>query len=193
MHQRKNIPSGEGGIIVCKNKKIANTIYKLRSFGHPELSYNYRMSEFSAVLALYFLKKIDKEYNTRQKNAEYLIRKLKKNENIKFYYPDKNRKSSFYKLIINFNFKKKINLNYIVKKLNKTNIPVSRVYQPLNIHSHFNKKNLKKLNINADTNSIKYPVTYQVYNYKLLQIDINSLTKLHHLDYLAKHLENLKL
>lgn len=193
LHQRKNIPSGEGGIIVCKNKKIANTIYKLRSFGHPELSYNYRMSEFSAVLALYFLKKIDKENNTRQKNAEYLIRKLKKNKNIKFYYPDKNRKSSFYKLIINFNFKKKINLNYIVKKLNKTNIPVSRVYQPLNIHSHFNKKNLKKLNINADTNSIKYPVTYQVYNYKLLQIDINSLTKLHHLDYLAKHLENLKL
>ena len=78
LHQRKNIPSGEGGIIVCKNKKIANTIYKLRSFGHPELSYNYRMSEFSAVLALYFLKKIDKENNTRQKNAEYLIRKLKK-------------------------------------------------------------------------------------------------------------------
>ncbi len=80
-----------------------------------------------------------------------------------------------------------------MKKLNKINIPVSRVYQPLNIHSHFNKKNLKKLNINGVKNSNKYPVTDQLYKYKLLQIDINSLTKLYHLDYLAKHLENLKL
>ena len=72
LHQRKNIPSGEGGIIVCKNKKIASNLYKLRSFGHKELSYNYRMNEFSAVLASYYLKKIDIENKTRMKNAVYL-------------------------------------------------------------------------------------------------------------------------
>ena len=84
LHQRKNIPSGEGGVIVCKNKKFANSIYKMRSFGHSELSYNYRMSEFSAVLASYFLKKVDEEniirkkinkkWNLKDKELQYIKR-----------------------------------------------------------------------------------------------------------------------
>ncbi len=193
LHQRKNIPSGEGGVIVCKNKKFANSIYKMRSFGHSELSYNYRMSEFSAVLASYFLKKVDEENIIRKKNADYLIRKLKNNKKIKFIYPDKNRKSSFYKLIMSFNLNRKIKLDNIVNRLNKINLPVSRVYLPLNIHSNFNRKNLKKLNIKQDKTSNKFPITSHAYNNKLLQIDINSLTKSYHLNYLVKHLQNLKL
>ena len=44
LHQRKAISTGEGGVICTDNGDLAEKIRRLRSFGHPELSYNYRMS-----------------------------------------------------------------------------------------------------------------------------------------------------
>ena len=48
--KEKNLSAGEGGLIISKTKRIDNKIYKLRSFGEEKLSYNYRMTEFCAVL-----------------------------------------------------------------------------------------------------------------------------------------------
>ena len=61
MHQRKNLPSGEGGIISSNKKTIIDKIYRLRSFGDDELSYNYRMTEFCAAIARERLKKLNYE------------------------------------------------------------------------------------------------------------------------------------
>ena len=188
LHQRKNIPSGEGGIVVCKNKEIAKKIFKLRSFGHAELSYNYRMSEFSAILASYYLKKLDRENLIRKKKINYLIAKLN-NKKFKFFYPDNDRVSSFYKLIIYFNFK--ISLNLILKLATKSKIPFSKVYQPLNEHSNFKKKNLEKLNIFSFEKKQFFPISNFFSKKKLLQIDINSLTTKKYLDTLIEFLKRL--
>jgi len=50
LHQRKALSVGDGGIVSTDNPLLADTIYKQRSFGDTELSYNYRMTEFAAAL-----------------------------------------------------------------------------------------------------------------------------------------------
>ena len=45
LHQRKSLSVGDGGMILTDNKLIDKLHLILRSFGHEELSYNYRMTE----------------------------------------------------------------------------------------------------------------------------------------------------
>ena len=177
LHQRKNIPSGEGGIIVTKHKRVAKKIYQLRSFGAKELSYNYRMSEFSAVLAKNALKKLNKENEIRNKNASYLKSQLKKLDCFKFLEPNRDRNCVYYKFI--FYFKEKIikkRRKDFIDYLNKIGIPVAFVYRPLNEHSHFNIHN-------NNIKNKKFPITNKFADFNLMQIDINSLTKKKHLNY----------
>ena len=69
LHQRKSLSVGDGGILVTNNKEINDKIYRLRSFGDQELSYNYRMTEFAGALAQEGLKKLDLQNKIRKNNA----------------------------------------------------------------------------------------------------------------------------
>lgn len=80
----KIITTGEGGIIVTSNKSWADRAFFLENQGrysdnpywHPEVAYNYRMTNIQAALGLAQLEKIDDLLAIRQRNAAHYNRRL---------------------------------------------------------------------------------------------------------------------
>ena len=187
LNQRKVLPAGDGGIVLTNNRTIAKKIYRLRSFGEKELSYNYRLSEFAAAIVRGRLKKLDFDNALRHKNALFLDKLFKGFNYIKVRLPNKNSISSYYKLILECNFStKKITINKFVKLMNKRGIPISKTYTPLHLHPHFNSKiepargypwnwkiysNKRKRHISYKNE--KYPVAERLINKELLQLNIH--------------------
>lgn len=200
-HQRKNLSCGEGGIVVSKKENIGREIYKLRSFGAKELSYNYRMTEFSAAIGRVRLKKLNDENRIRNENANYIFEKTKNFEEFCFIKPDLNSYSSYHKLILKI--EKKINLNNFILEMNKMGISFEKTYPPLNIHSNFNpskkiargipwKWTLYKNSIKAqkNQNKLNFPKTEELSLRKLAQIDIDSTVNKSNLNRLVKSFNN---
>ncbi len=80
----KQITTGEGGMVITNNKKIFNSIKKLKAFGIDKdiaqrkkqglydvksLGFNYRMTDFQAALGLRQLKTYKENLNKRKSNA----------------------------------------------------------------------------------------------------------------------------
>lgn len=80
----KNITSGEGGMVVTDDEKIANMARILRSQGfekprfiHRYIGFNYRLTDIQAAVAYAQFEKIDKKIRRRQEIAEYYQKLLK--------------------------------------------------------------------------------------------------------------------
>jgi|SRR3989338_1759554 len=79
----KNITTGEGGMVVTDDIKIAEHVRRLRTHGsdvryHPvELGYNDRMTDMQAALGRVQLKRLDELNNKRRENADYYHEQLK--------------------------------------------------------------------------------------------------------------------
>jgi perosamine synthetase len=104
-HARKGITTGEGGMVVTSDKRVAEKIRRLSTFGTTsaweregevvipefiELGYNYKMSDITAATGVAQLKKLDKIIVRKRRLAEYWDRKLKPLEWIQPPYRDKN-------------------------------------------------------------------------------------------------------
>ena len=88
LNYHKHIHCGEGGIIVTDREDLAEKMYLIRN--HAEaiaedkgvsdlvnmLGFNYRMTELSAAIARCQLKKLKNFVQKRQKNCEYIAKKL---------------------------------------------------------------------------------------------------------------------
>ncbi len=80
----KIITTGEGGIIVTDNQAWAERAFFLENQGrypenpywHPELAYNYRMTNIQAALGLAQLERIDEMLAIRCRNAAHYSRRL---------------------------------------------------------------------------------------------------------------------
>ena len=141
LHQRKNLSCGEGGIVIAKSKQLSQKIYKLRSFGFNELSYNYRMIEFCAAIGRVRLKKLDNENRIRNNNAKKVFQLFKDIKGISFLRPQNNSYGVFHKLIIFYDFEYfNTSLKTFISFINKMGIPIKNTFPPLNEHSHFNSK-----------------------------------------------------
>jgi len=80
----KIITTGEGGIIVTHNQAWAERAFFLENQGryndnpyfHPELAFNYRMTNIQAAIGLAQLERIDQLIEIRQRNAAHYNRRL---------------------------------------------------------------------------------------------------------------------
>jgi perosamine synthetase len=80
----KIITTGEGGIIVTNNQAWAERAFFLENQGrysdnpywHPEVAYNYRMTNIQAALGLAQLERIDDMIAIRRRNARHYNRRL---------------------------------------------------------------------------------------------------------------------
>ena len=137
LHQRKSLPVGDGGIVCTSNETIRDKIYRLRSFGDKELSYNYRMTEFAGALGQVGLRKIDNDNKIRNDHFKLFKKNLKNIDCLYILSPQKKEYSVFYATLLIL--KKNIdNLENKLKKLNELGIPIRKTWAPLNQHSHFN-------------------------------------------------------
>jgi dTDP-4-amino-4,6-dideoxygalactose transaminase len=90
----KHITTGEGGIIITKNKSLYNKIKLLKSLGinktflerktpgiydAVEVGFNYRMSEIHASIGVKQIEKINNFIKKRKRNFEFLKKKFRTN------------------------------------------------------------------------------------------------------------------
>lgn len=194
-HQRKNLSAGEGGLIVSKTKSIDKKIYKLRSFGEKKLSYNYRMTEFCAVLGQNSLYNLDYENKYRNNNVKYLLKKFSFSKYFKIVLPKKKCTTTFHKLPLIYEYKYfKKNINFFINYMNKFGIPFSHAYIPLNHHPNFNinkNKNKSFPNIKLKYKKQKnYKNTYEICYRKLTELSIHRPVSKKHLDFLLNKLND---
>ena len=76
LQQKKNLCTGDGGLVVTDNDQCAQAVRRLRSFGGTELNYNYRMTEFAAAVGQVRLKALDEDNRVRQANAQCMGEEL---------------------------------------------------------------------------------------------------------------------
>lgn len=176
----KHITTAEGGMIILKNKKLAEKLKLNKAFGvnrnHSQrkknliydvvsLGFNYRMNEISATMGIEQLKKLPSFLKVRKKNFLLLKKKLENIPNIKVIKNliKKNESSNYCLSLILLN-KLRNRRNDIINKLKKRGIGTS-VYYPKAIpemkyyKKKYNVKNKNFRNASIISNySISFPV-----------------------------------
>jgi dTDP-4-amino-4,6-dideoxygalactose transaminase len=140
LHQRKAISTGDGGILCTSNTDVYERLKRLRSFGAPQLSYNYRMSEFSAALGIIGLKHLDAQNLVRRRNHRVLVDHLQ-HETVSVIEPNDEVEAVYYSNLIDINLPIAVQ-NNILMRCNDLGVPLKRTWQPLHWHSHFRRENM---------------------------------------------------
>ena len=139
MHQRKSLSAGDGGIVVTNDPEIDERIYRLRSFGHKQLSYNYRMTEFAGALGLVQLGKLDLHNSIRQRNAELLAELLEKVDGLDVIRPLACATSVYYRVLLHFHPEKfNCDLLEFSSVVARSGVPLEPTWKLIHLHPHFN-------------------------------------------------------
>lgn len=123
LHPRKAITTGEGGIVVTRNKDLADRIDMLRNHGIKKIDgkldfhiagLNYRMTEFQAAIGLHQLKIIEQLINKRIEQAKLYRDLLTNSEEVVLQEEFNNRKHIYQTFHILF---KSLNRDLIIKNM----------------------------------------------------------------------------
>jgi len=139
-HQRKALCVGDGGMVVTDDDEIADRVYRLRSFGYSELSYNYRMTEFAAALGRVRLARLDADNQVRIANAERMAELLANTLGILVRRPRANSVGVYYRLLFEYEPDMfGVPLTEFVSALSAEGFPFAKTWEPLHRHPHFNE------------------------------------------------------
>jgi dTDP-4-amino-4,6-dideoxygalactose transaminase len=150
----KNLATGEGGMIVTNQDKIAAKLKLLRSHGMTsmtlnrhqghaysydvvELGYNYRMTEISAALGILQLKKLSHANLKRKALTDLYITKLKDVKGLSIPFRDYPRYSSYHLFPILLN--QEVNRGKFMVLLKKEGIQTSIHYPPIHTFSYYRR------------------------------------------------------
>ncbi len=151
----KTITTGEGGMVVTNNKRLAKIIYKLKTVGvtpnkyywHDVIGYNYRMTNICAAIGLGQLDKVKIILKNKIRVYKTYKKFLKKNIN-NFNRENKKTKSSFWLITIFLkNKRKRDQLKY---KLEKSGIETRTTFNPVHKMKMYFNKNYKNRFPNAE-------------------------------------------
>jgi len=140
LHQRKAVSTGDGGIITTEDEVICAQLRRMRSFGSDRLSYNYRMTEFSAALGRVGLANLDRDNMLRAENHNLLKLNLRSNR-ARVIQSRVNTKPVFYSNLIDLDLSFE-SQQRVLLQCNEAGIPLRRTWQPLNKHPHFKRENM---------------------------------------------------
>ena len=154
----KHMTTGEGGMIIIKNKKFSKIIRKMRAFGYNKnlnqrkipgqydvdtFGFNFRMGEINASIGINQLKN-QKQFNyTRKKNYNFLLKNLNnfKSFNILKHLEDNKYQSAYYCFSLILNDKIKNKRKQLIKNLNKMGLGTSIYYpKPVPLLKYYKKK-----------------------------------------------------
>jgi perosamine synthetase len=201
LHQRKNLSVGEGGIVFSKNKDLAEKIRRLRSFGHEELSYNYRMTEFAGALGIVGLENIRFENELRNAIANYLSKGLESNHYLELVTPRSHDYGVFHAALLKVNKVPEGGLDLLLENLRKCGIPIKKTWSPLHLHPHFNPTTIPPRGVPWRENDylglmhrkryseLHLPVTAEFVPNRLLELPIHPPTSRLEIDFFLEKLE----
>lgn len=92
----KTITMGEGGLVIVKDKEVYDNLLYLRnqgrknrgSFLHPEIGYNFRITDMQAAVGLAQLDKLPKIIEKKAQIYDWYVRGLEKVKDVSIYKPD---------------------------------------------------------------------------------------------------------
>jgi len=149
----KMIATGEGGMILTDDEKIADKVRELRDYTKHttfKIRYNYKMTDIEAGLGICQIKKLDQFIEKRKVLFDRYIELLKNRDDIvlPYYNYEEGTISSFYRFIIKL---PGYNINYVIEAMRNRGIICGRgVLQPLhrllglNYINYLNSERLSK-------------------------------------------------
>ncbi len=137
LHQRKSLSVGDGGLLCTNSPTIYEKVRRLRSFGHEELSYNYRMSEFAGAIGQVGLSKLDAHNAVRSANAELLSELLADSPDFKVRLGRSEEVPVFYAVLLDVS-NPIPDLDLKLGRMARTGVPIRKTWGLLHRHPHFN-------------------------------------------------------
>lgn len=155
----KLITTGGGGMIVSNNKKQAEHIKFLvnqardasKGYYHPEIGFNYRMTNIEASLGLAQLERIDKFLEKKRKFRKIYQKVFNDLPYVKFQEEYNNASGSWWLTCVKID-KNNIDIDNLKLKLKEKGIPTRRIFMPVSEMPY-----LKKF-------SKSCPNAYEIYN-----------------------------
>lgn len=148
----KQITTGEGGMIISNNKNFISKLNKLKAFGIDtppqlrkkpgvydvkKLGFNYRMTEFQAVLGYTQIKRYKSNLKKRRSNANFFSNLISNLDNVHSYRYDKNNSYFIFQIL----FKNSTKRNKAIKILKENKIGFSIHYAtPVPLFSYYKEK-----------------------------------------------------
>jgi len=137
LQQRKTISTGDGGVICTDDDALADKLWRLRSFGDPELSYNYRMTEFAGILGQIGLRKLAAHNEERAWAAHYLSKVFDAHPTVRIRHPRQHEVGVYYAVAIELSITDDESTK-LMAYLEQRGYPMRKAFPPLNRHPHFN-------------------------------------------------------
>jgi len=147
-YPNKQITTGEGGVVLTNNKKIAELCQSMANQGrkiengkwleHVRLGYNYRLNEMSCAMGIAQMKRIKEILAKRKKVAELYNQKLKHIKELQIPYIEKSSKISWFVYVIKlsekFAGKKR---DRIIQEMAKRGIQCSNYFQTIHLQPFY--------------------------------------------------------
>jgi perosamine synthetase len=176
-HARKGITTGEGGMIVTNNKKIAERVRYLSVFGMktawerenlqdliiPEfhdMGYNYKMSDITAALGVAQLRKIEKIIVKKRELAQYWDDQVDSIDGIEKPYVDPKIKHCYQSYVCLVN--KRIKRNSLILKLMKAGVQTQIGTYASHIQPVYKSQDICKCSLEVFNRAIALPIYYSL-------------------------------
>jgi len=149
-YPNKQITTGEGGMVLTKNKRMADLCRSMANQGrrdengkwleHIRLGYNYRLAEMNCALGISQLERLNEIIKKREKVAKLYNKKLKNFSEIGIPYIAPDVKLSWFvyvvRLVKKFSQKKR---NKIIEEMDKRGIQCNNYFQPIHLQPFYQK------------------------------------------------------
>ncbi|MGQ9474381.1 MAG: DegT/DnrJ/EryC1/StrS family aminotransferase, partial [Candidatus Caldatribacteriaceae bacterium] len=146
-YPNKQITTGEGGMVVTNNPKVADLARSLRNQGrgkmsawleHEWLGYNYRMDEMSAALGVSQLRKIEDFLAKRSQVAEWYTQRLQGFEKLRTQVVKPYVRMSWFVYVVTL--ARGIHRDWVIREMGKEGIPARGYFPPVHLIPYIRKQ-----------------------------------------------------
>jgi perosamine synthetase len=145
-YPNKQITTGEGGIILTNNKKIAEFCRSSANQGRKNIDgkwlehimqgYNYRLDEMSCALGICQMKRIKEILFKRKKVADLYNKKLKDIKELEIPFIKDGNKLSWFVYVVKIDKKR----DFVIKEMAKKGIQCGNYFQPIHLQPFYKKE-----------------------------------------------------
>lgn len=157
-YPNKQITTGEGGVVVTGDPRLASLIRALRNqgrtnserwFQHDEVGYNYRLSEVNCALGIAQLKRIEAILSRREEIARKYSDRLSGNKSLRLpVYTSPNRKISWFVYVVRLSGTlTQIHRDWIVQEMNRRGIGCGRYFAPIHLQPAYQFASVPKTDL----------------------------------------------
>ena len=191
-YPNKQMTTGEGGVVVTSEEKIARLCRSMRNQGrsegdgwlqHERLGYNYRISDINCALGIAQLERLDEILGRREKVAQMYNQRLKGLEGVKIPYVSPSVKMSWFVYVVRLDdYYTLEDRERVLEELKKRGIGCSNYFPPIHLQPFYRKM--------FGYEEGDFPVTEKVSESTIALPFYNNLRK-EEIDYVCQRLEEI--